>query len=106
MMNIKELATHPSLYCPETVNNCMVIFFAYNHQVDLDECIITFLYTISKYPQYQEYMKDKSKVLYLLMDRQFEQKLDTTTETSRQKIFSLFHNMTENEEICRQLNAK
>jgi len=49
MMNIKELATHPSLYCAETVNNSMVIYFAYNHQVELDECIITFLYTISKY---------------------------------------------------------
>jgi len=37
------------LYCAETVNNSMVIYFAYNHQVELDECIITFLYTISKY---------------------------------------------------------
>mmetsp|Transcript_20954 Transcript_20954/g.32477 ORF Transcript_20954/g.32477 Transcript_20954/m.32477 type:complete len:118 (-) Transcript_20954:2169-2522(-) len=69
MMNIKELATHKSLLCAETVNNSMVIYFAYNHQVELDECIITFLYTISKYPQYQVYMKDKSKVLYLLMER-------------------------------------
>lgn len=50
----------------------MVIYFAYNHQVELDECIITFLYTISKYKEYQNFMKDKSKVLYLLMERQFE----------------------------------
>lgn len=106
MMNIKELATHKQLLCAETVNNSMVIYFAYNHQVELDECIITFLYTISKYPDYQVHMKDKSKVLYLLMERQFEQKYETTTDTSRQKIFSLFHNMTENDDICQQLNAK
>jgi hypothetical protein len=51
-------------------------------------------------------MKDKSKVLYLLMDRQLHREIDVTTDTSRQKIFSLFHNMTENEAICSQLNAK
>ena len=106
MMNIKELAMHKSLLCSETVNNAMVIYFAYNHQVELDECIITFLYTISKYPDYQGFMKDKSKVLYLLMERQFDKQHEATQDTSRQKIFSLFHNMTENEEICQQLNAK
>jgi len=31
MMNIKELATNPQLQCAETVNNAMVIYFAYNH---------------------------------------------------------------------------
>ena len=31
MMNIKELATHKSLQSAETVNNSMVIYFAYNH---------------------------------------------------------------------------
>ena len=106
MMNIKELALNEQLCCAETVNNAMVIYFAYNHQVELDECIITFLYTISKYPEYQVFMKDKSKVLYLLMKRQFEQKNEFTTDTSRQKIFSLFHNMTENESIRNQLDAK
>jgi hypothetical protein len=74
MMNIRQLAIDETLglCCAETVNNAMVIYFAYNHQVELDECIITFLYTISKYKEYQNFMKDKSKVLYLLMERQFE----------------------------------
>jgi hypothetical protein len=31
MMNIKELATNKQLLCAETVNNSMVIYFAYNH---------------------------------------------------------------------------
>jgi hypothetical protein len=31
MMNIKELALHKSLLCAETVNNSLVIYFAYNH---------------------------------------------------------------------------
>ena len=38
------------------------------------------------------YMKDKSKVIYPLMDRQLHREIDM----SRQKIFSIFHNMTEN----------
>ena len=108
MMNVKELAQHEALVKDnETiVNNALVIYFAYNHQVELDECIITFLYAISKYEHYQEFMKDKSKVLYLLMDRQLHRDTEASTDTSRQKIFSLFHNMTENEAICSQLNAK
>ena len=52
MMNIKTLALSEDMLKPETVNNAMVIYFAYTHQVELDECIITFLFTISKYPEY------------------------------------------------------
>jgi hypothetical protein len=52
IMNIKTLALSEDMLKPETVNNAMVIYFAYTHQVELDECIITFLFTISKYPEY------------------------------------------------------
>ena len=85
MMNIKELACHEALIKDNetVVNNALVIYFAYNHQVELDECIITFLYAISKYENYQEFMKDKSKVLYLLMDRQLNRESEATTDTSR-----------------------
>lgn len=51
-MNIKTLALSENMLKPETVNNAMVIYFAYTNQVELDECIITFLFTISKYPEY------------------------------------------------------
>ena len=67
ILNIEKLALDPVLHNMETVNNALIIYFAYNSQVDLDECIITFLYTISQYRQYQEFMKDKGKVLFFLL---------------------------------------
>lgn len=100
-MNIKELALDPSLLNVETVNNALIIYFAYNHQVELDECIITFLYSISKYYEYQVFMKDKSKVLFFLMDKHLDASKEGYKESCRKKIFSTVHNMTENEDICK-----
>lgn len=109
MMNMKEIALLPEFLNPETLNNALVIYFAFKDQVDLDECIITFMYTISKYEQYHVYIKDKFKVLFLLVDRHIEDALPTPTEgyatsnpeSCRQKIFSAMHNLTENDEICK-----
>ena len=49
MMNMREVALLPEFLNVDTLNNALVIYFAFKEQVDLDECIITFLYTISKY---------------------------------------------------------
>ena len=46
-MDIKELALHETLLSIETVNNVMVIYFAYNNIIELDECVVTYLYLIS-----------------------------------------------------------
>jgi len=104
-MNIKELALRPELCNIDTFNNALVIFIAYKDQVDLDECIITFMYSISKFVEYQMFMKEKSKVLFNLMERHIDSDGEYQQESCRQKIFSTIHNMTENEEVCKQLNV-
>ena len=106
MMNIRELALNPAILNQETVNNALIIYFAYNHQVELDECIITFLYSISKMTEYQMLLKDKSKVLFHLMDKHLDSsKGEGYKESCRKKIFSTIHNMTETEDVCNQLNV-
>ena len=113
MMNVKEIALLPEFLNVDTLNNALVIYFAFKEQVDLDECIITFLYTISKYEAYHQYMKDKFKVLFLLVDRHVEGHVapsggdvHSNAESCRQKIFCALHNLTENDEICKQINYK
>ena len=49
-------------------------------------------------------MKGKSKVLFFLMDKHLDASNEGYKESCRKKIFSTVHNMTENEEICKQLN--
>jgi len=69
MLALRPLAVHPSLLGQETINNSIVLFFAYNHQVELDECMITLLYSVSKYREYHPFLYDKSKVIYLLAEK-------------------------------------
>jgi len=52
MMDIKELALHECLLSTEIVNNVMVIYFAYNNIIELDECVVTYLYLISLHKEY------------------------------------------------------
>lgn len=58
----------PELLNVDTLNNALLIYFAFKDQIDLDECIITLLYTMSKYEEYHLFMKDKFKVIFLLLD--------------------------------------
>ena len=58
----------PELLNVDTLNNALLIYFAFKDQIDLDECIITFLYSMSKIEEYHGFMKDKFKVIFLLMD--------------------------------------
>ena len=68
LLNIKEIALMPELLNVDTLNNALLIYFAFKDQIDLDECIITFLYSMSKMEEYHGFMKDKFKVIFLLMD--------------------------------------
>mmetsp|Transcript_14451 Transcript_14451/g.14065 ORF Transcript_14451/g.14065 Transcript_14451/m.14065 type:complete len:102 (-) Transcript_14451:139-444(-) len=63
------------------------------------------MYSISKYPEYQTHLKDKSKVLFFLMDKHLEPVKEGYKDSCRKKIFSTIYNMTENEEICKTLNV-
>ena len=47
----------------------MVIYFAYNQMIELDDSIVTFLYLCSTYDEYHPLLIEKSKVLFYLMDR-------------------------------------
>lgn len=99
----------PEFLNGETLNNALLIYFAYKEQIDLDECIITFLYTISKYEEYHQFLKDKFKVIFLLVDQNIANtKSDKSTvlDQCRVKLFSTIHNLTEDEEICKQINFR
>ena len=73
LMNIQEIAEDPVFVDDKQVlYNAFVIYFAYNEQIELDECLITFLYTISKFNVYQLCLKDKNKVLFKLMKKHID----------------------------------
>lgn len=61
----------------ETLFNAFAIYFAFNDKIALDECLITYLFSISKIEKYQGFLKDKSKVLFKLLERH----LDANSET-------------------------
>ena len=95
MMNVPEIAECDELCNMETIFNALAIYFAFNEKVALDECLITYLFSISKLPKYQVFLKDKSKVLFKLMDRHLSANSETQLPSCRQKLFSTFHNLTE-----------
>jgi hypothetical protein len=100
MMNIQEIAESDELCNMETLLQAFGIYFSFHKQIELDECLITYLYSISKLPKYQVFLKDKSKVLFRLMDRHIDASSETQLESCRQKLFSTFHNLTCTKEIC------
>jgi hypothetical protein len=59
LLNIKPIALEPELLSVQTVNKAMIAYLAYRDQVDLDEAIASFLYTVSKYADYIPFIKDK-----------------------------------------------
>ena len=105
-MNVPEIAECDELCNMETIFNALAIYFAFNEKVPLDECLITYLFSISKLPKYQVFLKDKSKVLFKLMDRHLSANSETQLPSCRQKLFSTFHNLTETKESCLALNVK
>ena len=54
-------------------------------------------------------MKDKNKMLFSIMKKHIkpDKRLSKATFSScRQKLFSMFHNLTENQEVCKELAIK
>ena len=52
MMNVNTIALDKQLLNPEIVHKAIIIYLAYRDQVDLEDPIVTFIYSISKYPDY------------------------------------------------------
>jgi hypothetical protein len=120
-MNVEALALKPSLLNENTLDNALVIYFAYREQMPLDECIITYLYSISRYEEYQLMMKKRCKVLQDLLSRviknteepegqvfssmALKEKKQSSAENSRRKILSVIHNMTENPDVCGDIDV-
>ena len=55
LMNIQEIAEDPEFKDDQNnsvLYNAFVIYYAYKEQIELDECLITFLYSISKFKIY------------------------------------------------------
>ena len=52
MMNVPEIAQSDELCNMETLFNAFAIYFAFNDKITLDECLITYLFSISKLPKY------------------------------------------------------
>jgi hypothetical protein len=120
-MNVEALALKPSLLNENTLDNALVIYFAYREQMPLDECIITYLYSISRYEEYQLMMKKRCKVLQDLLSRVIKnseenegqgfsslalrEKKPSSSESSRRKILSVIHNMTENPDVCGDIDV-
>ena len=99
-MNIPELAESDQLCNKEIIHRAYIIYVTYNKTAGLNEVLITYFYSISKMPAYQIFLKDMSKVLFALMRQHIDPDSDTPHTTSRQNLFSIFHNLTESEEIC------
>jgi CDP-glycerol glycerophosphotransferase (TagB/SpsB family) len=77
--------------------------------VDLDEPIITFLYSISKYTEYFEFIQDKVVFIFTLLKKQIIQFHDfgeNSSEACRQKIFATIHNLSDNEAASKEINLK
>ena len=73
MMNIKAIALDSQLRNLEVVHKAIIIYLAYQDQVDLDEPITTFLYSISKYTEYFEFIQDKVVFIFTLLKKQIIQ---------------------------------
>ena len=52
MMNVPMIAESEELCNMETVFNALAIYFAFHEKVSLDECLITYMFSISKLPKY------------------------------------------------------
>ena len=69
-MNIEQFALDKTLNNADTVGNAIVIFFIFTNQVELDECIVSFLYTISHYKEYLVFIQDiKMNVIFHLLEK-------------------------------------
>ncbi len=51
-MNIRDFATDPVIMgcvMESLMSNMFLLYFTYSQQMDMDECIISYLYAISQY---------------------------------------------------------
>ena len=100
LMNIEKFALDKSLNNTDTVNNAIVIFFIFTSQVELDECIVSFLYTISHYRQYLTFIQDiKISVIFHLLEKHLKN-YDGNSSIIK-KLFSIIYNLTADNSECK-----
>lgn len=99
LMNIEQFALDKSLNNADTVGNAIVIFFIFTNQVELDECIVSFLYTISHYKEYLIFIQDiKINVIFHLLEKHLRN-YDGNSSIIK-KLFSIIYNLTAENEKC------
>ena len=99
LMNIEQFALDKSLNNADTVGNAIVIFFIFTNQVELDECIVSFLYTISHYKEYLSSIQViKNNVIFHLLEKHLK-KYDGNSSIIK-KLFSIIYNLTSESEMC------
>lgn len=100
LMNIEQFALDKSLNNADTVGNAIVIFFIFTNQVELDECIVSFLYTISHYKEYLAFIQDiKINVIFHLLEKHLKN-YDGNSSIIK-KLFSIIYNLTAEDEVCK-----
>lgn len=67
LMNIPEMAEKEELCNKEVFDIAYIIYVIYNDTQGLDECLITYYYSISKCKKYHQFLKERSSALFTLM---------------------------------------
>jgi hypothetical protein len=99
LMNIEQFALNSQLNNADTVGNAIVIFFIFTNQVELDEWIVSFLYTISHYKEYLPFIQDiKINVIFHLLEKHLK-KYEGNSSIIK-KLFSIIYNLTAESEMC------
>jgi len=92
------------------VHRAIIIYLAYREQIDLDEAITTFLYSVSKYDEYIPFLQDKTSFVFMLLEKQIQEFAKRTElpddENALQKVLAVVHNMSDFEGACKLLNMK
>ena len=100
LMNIEQFALDKTLNNADTVGNAIVIFFIFTNQVELDEWIVSFLYTISHYKEYLVFIQDiKMNVIFHLLEKHLKN-YDGNSSIIK-KLFSIIYNLTAEDEVCK-----
>ena len=83
LMNIPEMAENDELCNKEIFDIAYIIYVIYNETAGLDECIITYYYSISKFKKYHGFLKDRSSALFTLMKEHIKYEPDRLKQTCR-----------------------
>ena len=114
MMNIPQLALNQSIFqwlYEGLFNNVFILYFAQIQHIELDECMISFLYSLSQHQLYTPLIKERISVIMYLIDRQIKDRNDEKDLhqclNCLKRILSVLTTLTDiNElEVCKGLDS-